>query len=197
MSNKLREDYIFLPIDTSSVWKRGENATITAARPSAEEVCKPEDSASQRTKAISVKDRRSTSHSKHPHSVEGTTRDTRDATSSDIDNLAAELSGILTSTSAIAKPFAALERALSHHREHISGSSVHTYNMLLAYAARIGNYHGMRKILRDMQKGNVQWNEETRMIVTKATMRGPGGGAVRGEKQGIRSRLANDQPCRA
>jgi pentatricopeptide repeat protein len=142
---------------------------------------------------MSVKNRRSTSHSKHPHSVEGATTDARDAIASDIDNLAAELSGILTSTFAIANPFAALERALSHHREHMSGSSVHTYNTLLAYAARIGNYHGMRKILRDMQKGNVQWNEETRMIVTKATMRGPGGGAVRGERREMRNSSAKGE----
>lgn len=142
---------------------------------------------------MSVKDRHSTSRSKHSQNPEAAAIDARDTIPSDIDNLAAELSGILTSTSAIANPSAALKQALSHHREHIAGSSVFTYNTLLAYAARISNYHGMRKILRDMQKGNVQWNEETRMIVTKATMRGPGGGALRGEGREMRNRSAKDE----
>ena len=37
----------------------------------------------------------------------------------------------------------------------------------------------MRKILRDMQRQNVQWNQETREIITKVTLRGAGGGALR------------------
>lgn len=34
----------------------------------------------------------------------------------------------------------------------------------------------MRKILREMQKGNVHWDEETRKIVMQATLRGSGSG---------------------
>lgn len=91
---------------------------------------------------------------------------------SDVATLAQDLSRILKSTSALANPSDALVRALAHHREHISVSSVYTYNLLLSYAARISNYHVMRKILRDMQKGNVQWDDDTRKIVMKATLRG-------------------------
>lgn len=88
-----------------------------------------------------------------------------------------ELSSILVSPSAIANPSAALVRALAHHREHLPLSSIHSFNIMLSYAARISNYHAMRKILREMQKGNVQWDEETRKIVMKATLRGSGGGS--------------------
>lgn len=85
-----------------------------------------------------------------------------------------ELTDILGSTSAMANPSAALVRALAHHREHASLSSVHTFNILLSYAARISNYHAMRKILREMQKGSVQWDNDTTKIVMKATLRGSG-----------------------
>ncbi|KAI5451639.1 hypothetical protein NCC49_001620 [Naganishia albida] len=98
-----------------------------------------------------------------------------------------EISNILGSITAVANPSAALVRALAHHREHTSLSSVHSYNTLLAYAARISNYHVMRKILREMQKGNVQWDNETRKIMMKATLRGSGGaGGERGTPEARR-----------
>lgn len=164
--------------------KETRSALTDASSPSGEEAGEPKDSAPRRTTAISpgpIQDRQIVSIRKRTEVVETKSDDTHNV-ESNVVNLAQDLSRILRSTSAIANPSAALKRALAHHREHTSSSSVHTYNTLLEYAARISNYHDMRKILRDMQKANVQWDEGTREIVTKATMRGPGGGAMQGEK---------------
>ncbi|GHJ88926.1 hypothetical protein NliqN6_5328 [Naganishia liquefaciens] len=99
------------------------------------------------------------------------------------ETLVQELKVILTSASAVAKPTAALDRGLAHHRRHISASSVYSFNALLAYASAISNYHGIRKILSDMQRQNVQWNKMTRIIVTKVTLRGTTGRASRMESR--------------
>ncbi|KAJ9119083.1 hypothetical protein QFC22_003574 [Naganishia vaughanmartiniae] len=96
-------------------------------------------------------------------------------------NLAQELIRILNSSSAVAKPSDALNQAIAHHRGNASHSSVETFNLLLAFAARTRNYYALRKVLRDMQAGNVQWDDSTRTFVLKAVLQHPGSPEVSSE----------------
>ncbi|KAJ9105980.1 hypothetical protein QFC19_003315 [Naganishia cerealis] len=105
--------------------------------------------------------------------------------------LARELTLILTSSTAVANPFHALVQAIAYHRAHTQHSSVKTFNLLLAFAVRTRNYYGLRRILRDMQRGNVAWDDGTKTLVLKAVLQSPG---ARDVNLDIMDKPANGQP---